>query len=234
MNLMTEAKPIPAAGVAGTIRQYIKRHGLLPGDQLPRHDELARKLKLGPRRLREGLSILQFQGLVETRNKGGTIVRKPNLESINEPIRWHLDSAGCSFEDLVSTRAWLESGAAAEAAKKRTARDLLKVLDALEQLEALIDEERTDWVEDTAFHLAILEASHNSVIVTFGQLVRLNFQSNDAARPQPADWRREFNRQHRSIYEAIERRDSAAARELMYAHIMDQLGHLRPVEGDKC
>lgn len=218
----------PPSEAAQRIRGFILNRGLKPGDHLPTHDELSKFLNVGRCRLREGLSILRHQGIVETRNKGGTIVRKPSLRTLNEPIRWHLDATGYQLKDLVSSRAWLESGAAAEAAQNRTARDLLKILDNLEQLEALIEADRSDWPEDEAFHLAIMEAAHNSVLVTFGQLVRLNFQGEEAAKSQPAKWRRAFNKQHRAIYEAIERQEAEAARTLMYAHVMGQLGHINP------
>jgi GntR family transcriptional regulator, transcriptional repressor for pyruvate dehydrogenase complex len=184
---------------------------------------LGRRLKVGQRRLREGLSILRHQGIIETRNKGGTIVRQPAIATLNEPIRWHLDAAGYRLDDLIRARAWLECGAAAEAATQRTARDLLEILDALERLESLVDAERSDWTEDEAFHLAIMEATHNPVIVTFGQLVRLNFQGQDDVTPPSAEWRREFNREHRGIFEAIERQDATAARDLMFAHVTNQL-----------
>jgi GntR family transcriptional regulator, transcriptional repressor for pyruvate dehydrogenase complex len=213
----------PPSEAAQRIRQYILRRHLKPGDQLPTHDVLGRQLKVGPRRLREGLSILRYQGIVETRNKGGTIVRRPSFKTLNEPIRWHLDSTGYQLEDLVAARAWLESGAAAEAAEHRTARDLLKILDAFEQLEPLIRVERSDWPEDETFHLAIMEASHNPVIVTFGQLVRLNFQSQSTAIPPSVEQRRTTSDEHRAIYNAIERQDRATARDIMYTHVMGQL-----------
>ena len=102
----------PPSDAARRIRQYILHHGLRPGDQLPTHDELSQHLKVGRLRLREGLSILRHQGIVETRNKGGTIVRKPSINTLSEPITWHLDGTGYSFEDLVSARAGFESSAA--------------------------------------------------------------------------------------------------------------------------
>jgi GntR family transcriptional regulator, transcriptional repressor for pyruvate dehydrogenase complex len=194
-----------------------------PGDQLPTHEELSRRLNLGQRCLRESLSILRHQGIIETRNKGGTIVREPSLATLNEPIRWHLDATGYELEDLISARAWMESGAAAVAAKHRTARDLLKILDALEKLEAPTTLSTSDWQEDEAFHLAILKATHNSVIVTFGQLVTLNFHRQDTKKPVSRKRRIVYNQEHRNIYDAIERKDVSAARDLMYAHVMGQL-----------
>jgi GntR family transcriptional regulator, transcriptional repressor for pyruvate dehydrogenase complex len=216
----------PASDAARRIRQYILHHGLRPGDQLPTHEELSKCLKVGRCRLREGLSILRHQGILETHNKGGTVVCQSSVKPLNEPISWHLDSTGYDLENVVAARAWLESGAAAEAARRRTARDLLKILDVLERLEALIEAERNDWPEDEAFHLAIMEATHNPVIVTFGQLVRLNFRSQDTQEPPSAMWRRECSRQHRVIYDAIERQEAEDARTLMFAHVMGRQNQL--------
>jgi GntR family transcriptional repressor for pyruvate dehydrogenase complex len=213
----------PASEAAQRVRGYILRHRLKPGDQLPTHEELSRKLKVGRLRLREGLSILRHQGIIETRKKGGTIVRQPSYETLSEPIAWHLEEAGYQLEDLVVARACLESGVAAEAAERRTARDLLVILDALERLEAIAETVADDSAEEEAFHLAIMQATHNPVIVTFGQLVRLQFQQQKHIPPEAAKSHRLSNKEHRGIYEAIERRDRAAARDLMYAHVVGQL-----------
>jgi DNA-binding FadR family transcriptional regulator len=221
MKTRNDPRRRPSPEVAHSIRQYIVRHRLKPGDLLPTQDELSEKLDLGIRRLREGLSILKHQGFIETRGKGGTFVRRPSFESLSKPITWHLDATGYRFEDLVLARAGLESAAAGEAAERRSARDLLTILDALEQLEARPEAE-SDLAEDESFHLAIMEATHNPVTVTFGQLVRIQFQGKDTHPELPA-LREAANHEHRRIYEAIERQDRAAARDLMYAHVMGQL-----------
>ena len=211
----------PPSEAARRIRKYILHHRLKPGDQLPTHEELSLHLNVGRCRLREGLSILRHQGLVETRNKGGTIVRRPTVKTLSEPIGWHLDSVGYSFEDLVSARAYLESGPAAEAAEKRSARDLLVILDALEQLEAAEEAAEGDLMQDEAFHLAIMQASHNLVMVTFGQLVRIQFERVEP-KAVPVDTRRTVNKQHRSIYEAIAAGNHMVAKDAMYAHVTGQ------------
>ena len=171
----------PPSDAARRVRQYILHKGLKPGDQLPTHDQLAKCLDIGRLRLREGLSILRHQGIIETRNKGGTIVRQPSIRTLSEPISWHMDSIGYTSDDLILARACLESSAAAEAAEKRSARDLLKILDALEQLEARV-ENPDDLTEEERFHMAIIEATHNPVIVTFGQLIRIQIEGKDLAR----------------------------------------------------
>lgn len=208
--------------VAAQVRDFIRRRKLIPGDRLPTHGELSTQLGIGPRRLREGLSVLEYQGVIETRNKGGTIVRRPAVEALTESIAWCLDAEGCDLKDLIRARAHLESGAAADAAARRTARDLLEILDALEQLETRTSARQDDRSQEEAFHLAILKATHNAVLVTFGQLVRLQIRRMGTAIPSRR--RREaYTREHRAVFEAIQRQDAVAARELMFAHIKGQL-----------
>lgn len=208
--------------VAEQIRSWIRRRKLRPGDRLPTHDELSDQLGIGLRRLREGLSVLEHQGLIETRAKAGTLVRQPAVENLSAPVAWHLDAAGCQFEDLVRARAHLESGAAAEAAERRTARDLLVILDALEALEQATAAGRDDRREEQAFHLAILEAAHNSALATFSQLISLQLARVPGV-PRSRRRRATYTAEHRAIYEAIERRDATAARERMFEHIAGQL-----------
>jgi len=211
----------PPASVAEQVRQFIRRRKLQPGDRLPTHAELSSQLGVGPRRLREGLSVLEHQGVIETRNKGGTLVCRPPVEALTEPIAWCLDAERYAWGDLVRARAYMESGAAAEAAQRRTARDLLVILDALEQLEARTAAGQDDRCQEEAFHLSILQAAHNPVLATFGQLVRLQLRRVEG---QPAERRREaYTRQHRRIYEAIERQDAEASRQRMFAHITEQI-----------
>ena len=107
---------------------------------------------------------------------------------------------------------------------------MLAILDALERLEAVAESPAGDLAEDEAFHLAVMQATHNSVIVTFGQLVRLQFHGKDP-RPDSVEHRHITNQEHRRIYEAIERQDRAAARDAMYAHVMGQLKSCNLAEG---
>jgi hypothetical protein len=66
--------------------------------------------------------------------------------------------------------------------------------------------------------------AHNAVIITFGQLVRLQFEGKDT-NPDLPERRRLVNQEHRSFFVAIERSDSATARDSIYAHVMGQLGN---------
>ena len=217
----SKQRPGPSE-VAQTVRRYIADKGLSAGERLPTHEELSEMLDVGVRRLREGLSILRQEGRIETKRKGGTVVRSPSVKAFEEPIRWHLEDLGCEFPDLVRARAALESAAAGEAARARTARDLLALLDSIEQMEATQPPRHEEM--DEAFHLALLECTHNPALLVFGKLIAGQFQCKKTRvrLDLRSAWRRS-NRQHRVIYEAIERGDCEAARQGMHEHVLEQL-----------
>lgn len=186
---------------------------------MPTHDLLCDVIGVGTRRLREGLSVLEHQGLIETRSKAGTIVRKPSAESLQRPFRWHVEANGYETDHLIRARACIESSAAWEAASHRKARDLLVMLDALESLDAKADAGELDLDEEEHFHRAVLKATHNPVMLTFDKLIVTQIRNM----PEIADIDRVSivsNREHHAIYDAIEASDQTAAMQIMYDHVL--------------
>jgi|GEM_PF-1366460 len=215
-----------AVATADVLKRMIRDGKLREGDKLPSHDKLSRQLGIGINRLREGLAILEQQGLIKTRRKGGTCIRESSLETLHEPIRWHLDWMGHTFPDLVRARAAMESAIIAEAVRARTARDLLALLDAIEQMEKIpLTAPDAEWEKaDERFHMELLKATHNPVMQCFGQLIAGQFQRKvkEHLRVIPKVVKRTLE-MHRAIFAAIEKRDADAARKAMYAHVMSQL-----------
>ena len=209
---------------ARIIQQFILKSGLKTGDRLPTHTELAGRLKIGSRRLREGLAVLERQGLLETRGRAGTLVVEPPLDALEDPIRWQLEKTGYTVENLVEARAAIESAVAAQAARNRTARDLLVLLDIIEQMENLARASQTDEEVDEKFHLALLDATHNPVMQIFGKLISAQFRRKVHDRLTSSLKRQKSsNEEHRKIFAGIENRDPETAANLMAQHILRQL-----------
>jgi len=213
-----------AVDIANKLRRFIVTNKLGPDDRLPTHAELCRRLKIGPRPLREGLSILGQQGLIETRRKGGTIVKQPTLDVLSDPISLQLEETGYTYQDMLEARAAMESSIAAAAAKSRTAKDLLKMLTAIEEQEALgrhcIEAEKTD----EAFHQAILAAAYNPVLLVFGQLIaqQFKYKVREGVRTSTKRYSATMA-EHRAIYDSIEKKRPEAARKKMYEHVIRQI-----------
>ena len=210
--------------IAQKLRTFIQKNNLQPEDRLPTHSELLMHFKVGLRPLREAMSILKQDDIIETRRRGGTFVKKPSLEIIHRPINWLLEEKGYTYQHIVKARAIIESAIAAEAATKRTARDLLKMLDAIEQFEShKSDTEETEDI-DISFHLVILEATHNPAILLFGQLISEQFDRKRKSHIITSNERISVVKsEHRSIYRSIEKCRPESTRKQMYEHILLQL-----------
>ncbi|NIA07895.1 MAG: FCD domain-containing protein, partial [Actinobacteria bacterium] len=163
------------------------------------------------------------QRLIETNRKGGTRVKAFSVKAFEEPIGWQLEEQECSFEELIRARAILESGAAGEAAMVRTARDLLRILDAIEQMEAAEADSPEHHKADAQFHLAILQATNNQALLIFGKLIAGQFNRKMAIErlKSPSVWKRSIA-EHRAIFQFIEQGDLASAKKEMFDHILRQ------------
>jgi GntR family transcriptional regulator, transcriptional repressor for pyruvate dehydrogenase complex len=210
-----------ALSVAQKLRNFILLNHLQAGDRLPTHDKLCQRLKVGLRPLREGLSILVQQGIVETRRRGGTVVNKPSVSVLNEPIAWQLEEKGYTFEEMVRARAAIESVIVAEAARARTARDLLLMLEAIERMELQKKPNKEAEAADEDFHLAVLGATHNHVMNLFGLLIAEQFKRKSQENLNTTIARlKESTAEHREIYRNIEKGNAESARKIMHEHIL--------------
>lgn len=212
-----------ASKLAQAIRRQIVDQGLKSGSRLPTHSELSRRYGVGLRLLREAMSILRQEGWIETRRRGGTVVTEPALEVLREPIRWHLTAQGYTFDDLLEARAAVESIVAAAAAQRRTARDLLRIMDAVDRYEETTEPEEEAEKADEAFHQAVLHASHNPVLLIFGQLIAEQFRDKlRQLRFTTVQRKRKSACEHRSILRQIQNRRSEEARKRMHRHVLQQ------------
>jgi len=215
-----------AVSLANVLKQFILTQRLRQGDKLPNHNELSRKFGVGIHRLREGLAILEQQGLIKTQRKGGTRIKNPSAEVLGESIRWHLDwMGGYTLEALTWARAALESAVVTEVIRVRTSKDLLVLLDAIEQMEQIPLSASGRELEraDELFHMELLKATHNPVLQTFGQLIIQQFQYKIKENlPVIPDKVKRAIENHRVIVSTIEERNANAAREEMYNHVISQ------------
>lgn len=226
----TSIKKTGAVSLADTLKKFICARKLRQGDKLPDHDKLSRKLGVGIHRLREGLAILEQQGLIETRRKGGTRIKNPSADVLGESIRWHLDwLGGYTLEDLTRARAAIESALVEEVVRVRTARDLLGLYAAIEQMESIPLAASNQELEmaDELFHLELLKATHNPLMQMFGQLIVQQFRQKikQNLKVIPGLVKKAI-KGHRLVLAAIEKRDAGAAQKRMYNHVISQLREL--------
>ncbi|MBU0779742.1 MAG: FCD domain-containing protein [Alphaproteobacteria bacterium] len=212
-------------GIARQIEDLILRGILRPGQRLPSERELSERMEVSRPSLREALADLQHRGLLTARAGAGVYVADV-LGSAFAPalIDLFADHPVALF-DTISFRRDMEGLAAVRATKHGTDTDLAVIDTIFKKMEAAHRKaDPTDEAQlDADFHLAIIEASHNIILLhmmrSMYDLLRQGVFYNRAVMFQQRLTRGDLVGQHRAINVAIQNRDAAGAQAAINAHL---------------
>jgi len=210
-----------AAGVGATsIVVHLKR-AILEGayafnERLPPERELAGHFGASRGTVREALRQLEELGLVTRRVGSGTFV---NYRRENDPS----DIAQITSPlELIDVRMAIEPHMTRLAVANASARDLQRLREALERVEAAGDPESFSRADET-FHAELARCTQNPLIAWLYAQVNdvRGHRQWDAMKDQilSAERIREYNHQHRGLYEAIATRDVGAAVRIIVEHL---------------
>jgi GntR family transcriptional repressor for pyruvate dehydrogenase complex len=196
---------------------------LAPGDRLPPERVLAQAFGVGRQALREALQKLQGMGLIRTAKPHGTFVQTPTPDLMRRPLSRLLEQEAGRLVNFLDVRKWLEGMTAAEAAEHATPEDLDGIEAALRGVAEAAERNDREALDaaDIAFHLAIVTASHNPVMVELVGTFRNLMWSSHGFRLvllELADAALVCE-EHRAVAEAIRAKDPVKAREAMTHHI---------------
>lgn len=225
MNLSRPSVTRLADVVANDLEQRILEGSLKPGDRLPSERTLALELDVSRPSLREAIQKLVAKGLLVTRHGGGTVVTDRLAASFTDPWQELLRDHPMLHSDMLEFRHIVEGEAARLATERATEADLQRIDTVYAALEAAYESDDLEAcvANDVAFHQAIAEASHNSLIghVT-ASLMRVMYehvQSNLVhLRKLPEQWKM-LREQHRKIWETLHRRQPQESLEAARKHI---------------
>ena len=181
--------------------------------------------------IREAFRVLQAKGMVQARTKTGTIVLPRSEWNLldSELIGWYRDAGVGSglVRDLEEVRESYEPWAARMAARRRTPADLEAIRQAYQRMAAAANTEGASSPEliqaDLEFHQATLRATHNSIMIRLGLLVRPVLQIRDELATR-SDGPIDFMEDHRAVLEAIEQQQPDEAAQAM-RDLLDRSAH---------
>jgi len=211
--------------VVEQIELLILRGILRPGERLPSEREMAERMGVSRPSLREALADLQSNGLLDSRPGSGVFV-SDTLEAQFSPALTRLFSVHKdAVHDYISFRRDMESMAAERAIRHGSDTDL-KVIDTIFLKMEAAHTKRNPSEEaalDAEFHMAIIEASHNVVMLhmmrsMFGLLQEGVFFNRQVM------FRQRMTRdmildQHRAINEALQARNIDDAKTAVNSHM---------------
>jgi GntR family transcriptional repressor for pyruvate dehydrogenase complex len=205
--------------VADRLRAQIREGGMKPDERLPGHRELAEAFSVGLSSIREAISMLASEGLVETRAGRGTFVR----EGRRPPLTLATSGRPLSqreVEEAIEAREVLELQLAAMAAEHASEGDVHHLRLCLEAMERAVDDAAAYAQADLDLHLAIAGASRNRFLQQAMEQIRSIMRSNMEVSFSVALERRGSLQlsldSHRELVDHIEAGDADAARDTVF------------------
>jgi DNA-binding FadR family transcriptional regulator len=181
--------------------------------------------------VREGISRLQANEVIETRHGIGSFVLEPRRERLGIDM-----VPATTLRDVLSVlelRISLETECAGLAAQRAQADDLARMRSALNAIEAASRMGGDSVAADLQFHISVARATGNRYFVDIlaqmgtALIPRERIDSAGIARADPKAYVALVNLEHESILDAITRHDADGARAAMRMHLSNSRERLR-------
>ena len=167
LRLTARTRPVKAAEwVAQSVASYILDEGLKPGDPLPNEKVMAEVLGVGRATLREGLRLLETQGVIVIRTgpNGGPLVREQRPDDLVNSMTLILQTMRVPFSMVVDARAAVEPEIARLAAQTRSTEYLEMLRSVTADLQSAPERPPEFRMHYHAFHQLLADATGNSVL----------------------------------------------------------------------
>ena len=204
-----------------------------PEPRLPGERDLAQSFGASRSSVREALGVLEALRLIERRPQSGIYVRpavsEPSLEALVLQESLDVRSSTLEYEQAQEARIIHEVEAVRLAAKRRTADDLAALQLIIERSRAHLRQGRNLADDDEEFHLALIGAAKNPILLRIGKSLYLMTHSVRRAYFEAAGSGAQSIKDHLKILETIAQRDATQAARLMKRHYAGSSARWRKV-----
>lgn len=207
--------------IVRALAQDILTGRLAPGEKLPLEADLLDLFGVSRTALREGLKTLAAKGFLSVKTRVGTRVTDPVHWNYfdREVLTWQVSGGmDAAFRrQLAEVRRALEPAAAALAAERRTADDLIAMRHAVRRMQVKDLSEHDFALADLALHVAIGAASQNPMMRSLASVIETALLEVFTLSPPTRDLRLQADTAaaHERIVDLIERQDGPGAAEAM-------------------
>jgi len=228
------ARPPPAAllskaqQVAQDLLTRIADSNIEPGQTFATEAELLQQFSVSRPTLREGMRILEAQGVLQQKPGpgGGLVVARPSVDMLAQGFSIFLRFNHVPFVTVLQAREVIEPALAAEAATEGTDDDFREMAASIERMHALGDGDQATFIaENRVFHGIVARASGNKVLETFWATISLLATGEHHGIRYTFGNRQHVIAAHKEILAACRARDPRAAAVAMARHV-GELEHL--------
>ena len=216
-----------ARQVAQELLSRIADSKVEPGETFATEAELLQQFDVSRPTLREGIRILESQGVLEQRPGpgGGLVVRRPSLDLLAHSLSVYLRFNDVPFVTVLQAREVIEPALAAEAAEGGTDDDFREMEESIERMKKQGDDQAAFIAENRVFHGVVARASGNKLLETFWGALSLLAHGEHHGMRYTIGNRQHVIAAHERILDACRRRNSRAAAKAMAEHV-GELEHL--------
>ncbi len=218
-NLQAVTKTKFHEQIVNQVQVLIEKGRLKHGDQLPPERELAGIFKVSRHSVREAIRVLEQKKVLKSRPGSGTFIILEDQSSVIDSLTSAILREKNTLAEIFQFRELLEPQIAGLAARNAGKKDIMVLENLLEQQQKAPDNNMVSKEIDEKFHLALAQATGNSVLLQvqalFGHILlksrHENFQSPHRNKLSVKG--------HKKILNAIKAGDSKAANKLMAGHL---------------
>lgn len=216
--------------IAKRLRNEIFRGTLKPGDKLPSEQQLCRMFGVSRPVLREAISSLKYDGVLESFQGRGVFVKGDGSGS-----SFRIDSLDLNDQrelaHIIELLVAVEGTATGLAAARRSEQELRAIKKALDAMAEAIRDGRSGVEEDVSFHRTIVEASRNPFFITLVAFLEnrvrnlIRIARTNTARYEGLAYK--VQEEHEAIHHAIADRDPDAAKAAAELHLRNAAARLK-------
>ncbi len=219
---------IPSRAMSDTVAQQLLEQieigSFAATGRLPTESVLAQEFGVSRTVIREAISRLKNEGVVEPRQGSGVFISQ---NAAIRPLRIDYAEAteSGSLVHLLAVRRAIEAEVAAEAAKCRTDADMDRIDAALAKIDAAVAAGHDGVAEDVAFHRTIAAVTGNPYFLKTLSFLNQYLEAgvvvtrrNEATRE---DFSRQVREEHAAIVDAIRAGDALAASNAARTHMVN-------------
>jgi len=170
LNTPVNKEPV-VTRVINRIKKALMEGDLLPGDYLPTETDLTKSLGVSKTSIREAIKMLQAIGIVDVRRGDGTKISEKLNGNVLDPMIFRLIIESDQVKDLFDFRVMFEPACTVMAMERATPDDIFAIKKSVDQFEKAIRLGQQTLEDDTAFHKAMLKATHNPLVIRVGETI---------------------------------------------------------------
>lgn len=193
---------------------------LKPGSLLPSNEDLAEEFSVSRLAIRESMKYLESKGLVEARQRRGTIVQPRSEWNRIDPdiLAWQVNERpnAAFIRNLFETRRIIEPEAASLTAARAPQASLEAIEASFRQMSEAPAMSPDSIKGDIDFHRAILLGTGNDFLAAFEPVIVTGLRVAFALQRELVQNSDHFIPSHGAILEAIKRGDPEGAREAFH------------------